>query len=634
MCRTTLWAVPALLCTLPVYAQEGRPIAEIVVTGPKNTPVDLVRLTAANAGIKEGVPFSAEAFTKAQNELKARGIYASVLGRTETTDDRRVRVLFEVFENPVISTIRITGNRSVSTDDINRLAKPETEPGKVLNRRTLAADIVRIQRLYGDRGLEAVVADELDIDPKTGVLTIPITETVVERIVITGLIKTRPDIVRRELRTREGEPLNYNRVNEDLSRLLALRIFQSADILPPEPGSEIGRKIVTFVVQEQRTGQVGVSLGYGVRQRLTGTLSLTEQNFRGRAEGLSAEWTVSGGIARNSYNLSFSEPWIDRNGTSLGVSVYDQFAFRFNRFFSANATDGLSNDQYYEQRKGGALRLSRPLTADRFTRAFTSVRTEKVRANNLQQNYSQLTDDQINNIRGALVQNADVNAVTLGLSSNPVDNAQDPSRGYFLESTVELGASRFDFQKPRINPNYVSPEATPEVERVLVENRKQSGAFAKYSLDMRRYISLNGPRKGDLRQPKRVLAIRSLLATARGNIPFSEQYFLGGADNLRGYFDDRFWGNNLFLLSSELRLPMSKDGTLTGVGFIDIGDAWGATDVNRDDIPGFSQHSTFRPNVGYGVGIRVRTPVGPVRLDFGFGQDGRGRSHFSISQTF
>jgi outer membrane protein insertion porin family len=153
-------------------------------------------------------------------------------------------------------------------------------------------------------------------------------------------------------------------------------------------------------------------------------------------------------------------------------------------------------------------------------------------------------------------------------------------------------------------------------------------------VDLRNYLSLNGRRAtGNLREGKRVLATRMLVGTARGNVAFSEQFFMGGPDNLRGFFDDRFWGNNMFLLSNELRIPFDKQNQLGGVLFVDIGHAWGAADVNQENIAGFEQQRGFRPRTSFGIGIRVRTPVGPVRLDYGFG-DGTGRSHFSIGQAF
>ena len=88
----------------------------------------------------------------------------------------------------------------------------------------------------------------------------------------------------------------------------------------------------------------------------------------------------------------------------------------------------------------------------------------------------------------------------------------------------------------------------------------------------------------------------------------------------------------LFLVSAEYRMPIEKNGALTFVLFADVGDAWGGTDVNRENIPDFGQHVKFSPHLGLGPGVRIKTPVGPVRLDFGFGETRR--IHFAIGQSF
>lgn len=629
------WTVAAILgcATVPAaHAQEGKLIGEVVVRGLKNTNETVVTLAAQTAGVRPGAVFSSASVAKARESILGRGLYASVLPRTEETADRRIRVVFDVIENPVISSISLAGVHVLKAEDLLKVM--ETKPGQILNKKTLASDILKIQRLYTANDFRAIVAEEFSFDPKTGVLTIPVLETIVESIDIEGLQKTQKAVVIRELQTKVGKPYNDRLLNEDLSRLMALQIFVNVESLPPDPGSDLDKVRIKLVATEQKTGQVGLSVGYSASQRLTGTVSLNEQNFRGRAEGLDLQWTVAGGISRNSFEIGFTEPWIDSHNTSLGVSVYDRFAFRFNRLLSSSYTDGTSSNQYFEERRGGSVRLSRPLTRDRFTRAFTSFRAESVRANNLQQNYSLLSDDDIRNLRGSLVQNGDVSAVSTGIISNPVDNALDPSRGYYFSPSLEVGNSRFDYQKPRLNPAYDPNQPTTTGPRLFVDDRSQQGAFVKYSLDARWYRSLNGARpKDNLRAPRKILASRLLLGTAVGNIAFSEQYFMGGPDNLRGYFDDRYWGNNQFLFANELRLPLDKQNSLGGVFFVDIGDAWGASNVNAENIAGFEQHRNFKPRVGWGVGIRVRTPVGPVRLDYGFG-NGQGRSHFSIGQAF
>ena len=616
----------------PGFTQDTRPVADIVITGLVRTNDESARLVIRGAGVVEGKPFSNDAFTKARAALREKGLYAEVYARTEDTLDRKVKVVFEIVENPVIGNIVFSGNRSITNAKL--LPLMQTKPGDVLNTKTLAEDITKVRRYYDEQGFNIVVTESYQFDPKTGTLTVPLLETVIESIAITGLSKTKDFVVRRELRSKPGDPLNFKVLNDDLTRLLALNIFQSPRFENPEVGSEVGKVKVTFTMPEQRTAQAGISLGYTAQQRLFGTLNFDEQNLQGKGRGLNLAWTISGGVAQNSYELGFTEPWFDKQNTSLSASLYNRLNFRFNRIMTGSLTQGLSNNQYYEQREGASARLSRPLTADRFTRGFVSARTELIQANNLQVNYETLTNEQIQNLRGALIQNGDVSALTFGLTSNRVDNPQDPSKGFFFSPSIEVGSSGFNFQKPRLNPDYISSTATPNVPRVLIDTRSQTGAFSKLIFDVRKYTNLEKPRQ-NLTDTRKVLASRLLIGIATGNISFSEQFFMGGPDNLRGYFNDRFWGNRTFLFSNELRIPFGKDNPLGGVVFADVGDAWNAMDVNRENIPGFDQHSQFKPQWGLGFGLRITIGgIGKIRLDYGFDQKGTGRSHFSIGQTF
>ena len=68
---------------------------------------------------------------------------------------------------------------------------------------------------------------------------------------------------------------------------------------------------------------------------------------------------------------------------------------------------------------------------------------------------------------------------------------------------------------------------------------------------------------------------------------------------------------------------------LQAVAFMDIGDAWGGDWADPYAVPDDSMNL----HVGYGVGIRVNTPIGPIRIDYGLGEDGA-RTHFSIGHAF
>ena len=100
-----------------------------------------------------------------------------------------------------------------------------------------------------------------------------------------------------------------------------------------------------------------------------------------------------------------------------------------------------------------------------------------------------------------------------------------------------------------------------------------------------------------------------------------QKYMAGGIDTLRGYRDDQFKGNRLFATSAEYRFPVAK--RVMAALFTDIGNAWESSSF--DFIKDLK--------VGYGLGIRVVTPFGPIRIDYGFGNQG-GRTHFSFGGQF
>ena len=624
-------ANPPVTELLPDIPGEGLPIGLLNIQGLKKTSAEIVRLALNNAGIKEGQIFRNDARSKARQAVLDKGYYSEVYFKTEVTGDRRVTVTVDVFENPVIAQVAVRGNSSKTVPSEKILPFLDSKPGDVVNINTVREDAKKIQRIYRNLGYDAYLSELEEVfDAKTNILTFPVTETVVESIEIDGLKKTRPFVVTREMRTKIGDPLNINVLQRDIQRIFNTGLFGNVENPKIEPLEE-GKVKLVIPVQEQRTGQIQVGFGYSQRQRLTGTLEVGENNYRGRGQSVSASWTVSGAVSKNQYDFGFTEPWLDKNNTSLSLNLYDRLNFRFNSALSSAVTDGSTDKQYYEDQRGGSISLGRPVSE--FSRVFATLRVENVRANpDVKPNWNNLTNTDINNIRGSLVQDGNVLAVAFRSVTNTRDNEQDPAAGFYLSPSLELGTSKFNTQKPSLNPNYVDNTTTPDVPRVFVDDLQRRGAFSKFSIDARRYIRVDKTPRVNLKDPRRTLALRLLVGTATGNIGFSEQYFVGGADTLRGYNDDRFWGNNIFLGSAELRIPVDKSGTVHGVLFTDVGSAWGASNPNRGNVPGYGQFSGFSPKIGFGFGVRVKTPVGPVRLDYGIGETKR--THFSIGQAF
>ena len=133
-------------------------------------------------------------------------------------------------------------------------------------------------------------------------------------------------------------------------------------------------------------------------------------------------------------------------------------------------------------------------------------------------------------------------------------------------------------------------------------------------------IRLNGPVWA---ARDRVLAFDLAAGYAWGDLPLSQRFAVGGGDSLRGYKDDQFRGNSMLRGTAEYRFPIRKK--VQGVIFYDIGYAWDKRDQRNFDL-GLMES-------GYGVGLRINSPLGPIKLDWGKGKQ-RSRFHFSFGGQF
>jgi outer membrane protein insertion porin family len=124
------------------------------------------------------------------------------------------------------------------------------------------------------------------------------------------------------------------------------------------------------------------------------------------------------------------------------------------------------------------------------------------------------------------------------------------------------------------------------------------------------------------------------------NIPIYERFYAGGANTVRGYEErsigpvdkptgDPLGGEALFVANLEYTLPLME--AIKAAVFVDTGNVWDkASDFFSGDFM-----------TGMGVGLRVKTPIGPLKLDYGFPLDKqpgkskrRGEFHFSMSHGF
>jgi outer membrane protein insertion porin family len=141
----------------------------------------------------------------------------------------------------------------------------------------------------------------------------------IERIVIYGNLRTREEVIRRELEMVEGDPYNPAFTDRAERRLKGLGLFKSVTISSKE-GSAPDRLVLTIDVGEEKTGDFFVSGGYSSAEGLVAEITVSEMNFLGRGQFVKVSATLGQYVRGGS--LSVVEPYFLGNHLSLGGDVF------------------------------------------------------------------------------------------------------------------------------------------------------------------------------------------------------------------------------------------------------------------------------------------------------------------------
>ena len=147
--------------------------------------------------------------------------------------------------------------------------------------------------------------------------------------------------------------------------------------------------------------------------------------------------------------------------------------------------------------------------------------------------------------------------------------------------------------------------------------------FQQYTVDWRRYHKFRGF-LGKKLGYRTIFAYRVKGGTTNmtdGELRFVDRFSLGGGETLRGWEDHEFTGEKFAYTNIEFRRDLAKAFGLAF--FYDYGDVWG-----------LDGRTSFDAKKSYGVGLRLNTPIGPFRLDWGRPEDRKSRFHFGIGQQF
>ncbi|MCW3095607.1 MAG: Beta-barrel assembly machine subunit BamA [Chthonomonadaceae bacterium] len=587
-------------------------IGEFIITGNKTFNKDTIIALSRH---KVGDPCNEQVLNEIKANLSQTGYFGTQHNldnpeewvRVQAEDDNsgsgKCKVVIRVDENDPIKDFSITGSGPVKIEEIQNLV--HAKKGGVYNYIQFQRDAEDIMRLYNSKGFVATLGEGAGMDDK-GVLNVPITVVRVAEIRLVKNKKTQRKVVLRELQTKVGGFYNRDTWQQDRIRLLNLDLFE--EVIPGEEIIAPGEIRLTFSLPEKRTGSISVGAGYSSRQQLIGRAEISETNFRGRGEAVNLLWETGSVTGKSSIELGFTEPYLDRHHTSLSIQLYDKTIYRFANSLTNTVVSGgtttSTDTRYNEQRVGTTLAVGRPIGGN--VRGSLSLRAENVRTDPLD----------LTGINASIIQDGPIYSIGTNLLHDSRDLILDPVKGGYQTFNLMIGQANL---KP---PSTISQGVAGGI--------YGNHTFAKSSIEGRQFFNLQKPRRRDKPdEEKTSLALRALLGASNGTLPFFEQYFVGGAETLRGYREDRFWGKYLMLGSVELRQPLARG--LKGVIFSDVGDAWGGP-YSGVNIQGFNQGG-FKLHPSIGVGIRVRTPLGPIRLDYGYGDEG-GQTHFSIGNVF
>jgi outer membrane protein insertion porin family len=597
-----------------VRAQDVKVVKEIVVNGNVRVSKEAI---LSSMSTKVGSTYNEAALDTDRQTLFDLGFFSSVDVRGVPLENGNSwQVIVQVAEYPVIKEVKISGNTVVSSDDIRKVISKNYQEGKVFNSRDARSSADAIEKLYFDRGYYVQVptfGPEAD-SPST--LDITVIEEKVGYVSVQGNKFTKDWVMRRLIKTRSGQIFKISKWQNDIRRVANTQWFDPSSIrTTQDTDRELGNIDLTLDLKEQRTGSFNVGVQVDPQSSLAGIIRYTQGNLGGTGQTVSVNFLQATSGGGPSVSLDYTNPFIDNQDTVLNASIYSKVLYRFaNNLFGGGGSGIASTSSYDERHTGGTIGFTRP-TSD-YTSVGISAKFEKVTTENLNNLNDQETtpndptDDQSTN--NFIQQDGTVGILGFRTTVNHRDIDLDPSRGYFLQLSLEPGYADIT-QVGGLTTN---------------QNILGTHPFLRTTADYRFYWTPDKPRGKDLDAPKRVIAFRARVGDVQGTIPFFEQYFVGGSDTLRGYLDDRFWGKYELLTNLELRYPIQKSFSL--IGFVDYGDAWGGYTT----IQNFTQDSSLRMHLGYGPGISFKTPLGNIQLFLGFNENGGTQTHFLIGNSF
>ncbi|HEX3952499.1 MAG TPA: outer membrane protein assembly factor BamA [Stellaceae bacterium] len=404
----------------------------------------------------------------------------------------------------------------------------------------------------------------------------------VERIDITGNVRTLDRVIRREFRLVEGDAFNTSKMQRSKERIKNLGFFKKVEV-NNTPGSAPDRTVIAVEVEEQSTGELSLGVGFSTSDGPLADISVRERNFLGRGQDLRIGTVVS--FRSQQVDLSFTEPYFLDKNVAAGIDLFEVKTSPTSNFFSGGTP------AYEQFSYGGSLRAGYQITDDlRQTWKYTGRSDDITDVQSTSSLFIQLQ-------QGTHV-TSEIGQVLL---YDKRDNRIDPTDGYFASIGNDFAGAGFGVQ--------------------YIRNKINVGYY--YSVAPEWVISVTGE-AGDI------------FGWGGQPVLLQDRFFVGG-DNLRGFepagigprdavTGDSLGGNKYYVGSVSLGVPLGlpKELGITGRVFSDFGTLWSNDQKNLTLTPAQlistggiqpSIQDTAAIRASAGVGVAWKSPVGPIRLD-------------------
>ena len=531
---------------------------------------------------------------------KKHGYHEVKISSREDTQDDKITITINIDEGPKSSVkeVKFENSKGESEEEIfERLGgdirnKLVTQPGEPYNQDNILTDTAFLRSKYYERGhIYVQITPEFD----KGVVTFHLDEGKRARMgkldedTFIGNKKTEYYVLKREFTLKPGDVYNRTELAKTRQRLLALGLFSSVDFTEEIGSGEQGSSIpidVTVRVNERYAGSIGLRGGYSPsEERIRSTFEVGYNNLFRRAwrinTKLRAEWDVETFDRAYEYEIALSEPRL------FSVPILLPKGFRTGpiiRVFRDNLEEQKDTEEQKDaMAEGGTVSLT-----------FSGGQRS-----NLAWQYEY---KKIDLKEGGTI----VSSIGLSYRRDVRNDFLYPDGGWLNHFSAEYAGGPFGGESN----------------------------FYKLTTDNRYYRKISGA----------VLALAARAGYAEvlrstKEIVSPERFRTGGSTTIRGYKnwsvgpEDDPEGDVLFLVNAELRFPIYEFGRAPykfgGAFFYDTGNVWDK--INISDIPDLRLSSSF------GFGFRLNTPIGPIRLDYGFPVDsskGTGELWLELGHAF